>query len=147
MAAVTNDVRPEDAVRDLIESWRRAAEAGGIEAIMSHYAPGFVAFDAAVRLQFKERDAYRKHWEACLSLCRNQIFEVHDLSITAEDDSAFCHYLCLCGGTGENGEKKTGWTRATVGCRRIGGRWMIVHEHYSAPFDMASGKALFDLQP
>jgi ketosteroid isomerase-like protein len=37
--------------------------------------------------------------------------------------------------------------RGTVGYRRTGGRWLIVHEHYSVPFDPESGKALLRLEP
>ena len=39
------------------------------------------------------------------------------------------------------------WWRATQGFRRIDGRWQIVHEHSSVPFDMKSGKVSFDLKP
>jgi uncharacterized protein (TIGR02246 family) len=148
MEAVAYDVSPEDEVRNLIEGWRKAAVAKDVDAILLHYAPDIVAFDAIAQLRFRGRDAYRKHWEACLSMCPGQmIFEVHDLNIAAGGDLAFCHYLSLCGGTGENGEAKTGWMRATAGCRKIDGKWMIVHEHFSAPFEIESGKALFDLQP
>jgi ketosteroid isomerase-like protein len=37
--------------------------------------------------------------------------------------------------------------RATVGHRKTNGKWMIVHEHFSAPFNMESGKALLGLKP
>ena len=37
--------------------------------------------------------------------------------------------------------------RATVCFRKTGRAWRIVHEHFSAPFDPESGKALFDLEP
>lgn len=37
--------------------------------------------------------------------------------------------------------------RATVCYRKTNGRWLVVHEYFSAPFDIESGKALFDLQP
>jgi len=37
--------------------------------------------------------------------------------------------------------------RATVGYRRSGGQWQVIHEHWSAPFDMETQKALFDLKP
>jgi ketosteroid isomerase-like protein len=36
--------------------------------------------------------------------------------------------------------------RVTTCCRRAGGRWAIAHEHISVPFDMASGKALLNLE-
>jgi ketosteroid isomerase-like protein len=38
--------------------------------------------------------------------------------------------------------------RATVGLRRIGGRWQVTHEHSSVPFYMdGSYRAAVDLQP
>jgi hypothetical protein len=37
--------------------------------------------------------------------------------------------------------------RVTVCFRNTEGTWMIVHEHFSAPFDPQSGKALLDLEP
>ena len=74
------------------------------------------------------------------------IFEIHDLDITARDDVAFCHYLSRCGGTGPDGKEQIGWMRATACFRKTNGKWMIVHEHFSAPFDPQSGKALLDLE-
>jgi len=67
--------------------------------------------------------------------------------VTAGEELAYCHYLCRCGGTDESGTEKVGWMRVTVCCRRIGDRWTIVHEHFSSPFDVQSGKALLDAQP
>ena len=60
---------------------------------------------------------------------------------------AFAHWLNRCGGTDEKGEEKSSWMRVTAGYRRIKGSWRIVHEHFSAPFDIASGKAMFGLEP
>jgi ketosteroid isomerase-like protein len=37
--------------------------------------------------------------------------------------------------------------RVTACYRREAGQWRIVHEHWSAPFDMMSGTALFNLEP
>ena len=138
----------EAQIRGLIDDWAKAARASDIDGIMSHYAPDILSFDAVAQLQFKGADAYRKHWEACMSLCPGpMIFEVHDLNISAGDDVAFCHFLLRCGATGEDGEEKVGWMRVTVCSRKVSGRWVVVHEHFSAPFDMASGKALLDLKP
>ena len=117
-----------------------------LDGIMSHYAPDIVAFDAIAKLQFKGRDAYRRHWEACLAMCSGpSVFELHDFRVEARSDLAFAYYLSRCGGTGPDGVIKVGWMRGTVCCRN--GRWLVVHEHFSAPFDMESGKALFDLEP
>ena len=148
MATVAIKTNEEAKIRELIDHWANAARTSDLDGIMSHYAPDIVAFDAIAQLQFKGRDAYRKHWEACLTMCAGpMIFEVHDLHIAARDDVAFGHYLSRCGGTGADGVEKVGWMRATVCCRKINGRWLVVHEHFSAPFDMESSKALFDLEP
>jgi uncharacterized protein (TIGR02246 family) len=141
----TND---EGQIRALLDDWASAVRAKDLDAIFAHYAPDILAFDAIAQLQYKGTEAYRKHWQACMALCPGQmIFEVHDLRVAASNDLAFCHYLSRCGGTGAEGEEKVGWMRATAGLRRRGGKWLIVHEHFSAPFDPASGKALLDLEP
>jgi uncharacterized protein (TIGR02246 family) len=138
----------EAPIRELIEDWAKAARANDIEGIMAAYAPDVVSFDAIAQLQFKGAEAYRKHWEMCVAMCSGPMtFEIHDLDIAAAGDVAFGHYLLRCGGAGEDGEEKTGWMRATVCYRKRSGRWMVVHEHFSAPFDMESGKALLGLEP
>jgi ketosteroid isomerase-like protein len=81
-----------------------------------------------------------------MQMCKEMIFEMHALELSVRDDIAFGHYLSRCGGV-EDGREKTSWMRATVCLREIDGRWLIVHEHFSVPFDMQSGKAMFDLQP
>lgn len=135
-------------IRQFLESWAQAARAKDIGAIMSHYLPEVRAFDAIGQLQFKGAEAYGAHWETCLTMCEGpMIIEIHELDITLRDDAAFCHYLSRCGGTGPDGKEQTGWMRATVCLRKTNGRWGIAHEHFSAPFDPASGKAIFDLEP
>lgn len=148
MNAETATATAEAEIRKLMDNWLRAVHAQDIDGIVSCYAPNILAFDAVSQLQFKGVDAYRKHWEACLSMCPpgSMIFEIHDLNITAGNDVAFCHGLSRCGGVGENGEEKTGWMRMTVCYRKRNGRWRVVHEHFSAPFDMETLKVL-DLRP
>jgi uncharacterized protein (TIGR02246 family) len=137
----------EAQIRGLIDNWMKAARANDIDGVMAAYAPDIRSFDAIAQLQFKGIDAYRNHWQACMAMCPSPIFEIHDLEIEAGDDVAFGHYLLKCGATGEDGKEQTGWTRATVCWRKRNERWMVTHEHFSVPFDMASGKALLGLEP
>jgi len=140
----------EAEIRALLDSWVKAVRAHEIEGIVVHYAPDILAFDAISQLQFKGRDAYKKHWEACFAMCPasvdQMIFEIHDFQVTASGDVAFGHGLSRCGGPGENGEVQEHWMRMTTGYRKSNGKWLIVHEHFSAPFDMETLKVL-DLQP
>jgi ketosteroid isomerase-like protein len=62
-------------------------------------------------------------------------------------DLAFGHALIRCGGTDAEGKEHKGWVRATWAARRHDGRWRIVHEHYSLPFDPESMKVLGELEP
>lgn len=146
----TGRTKAEDEVRirATLDDWAKAARAKDIDGVMSHYAADVVAFDAIAALQFRGVEAYRKHYESCFAMCSGPTtFEIHDLNITAGDDMAFGHYLFRCGGTGPDGEEHVGWMRVTVCFRKTNGEWVIAHEHFSAPFDPQSGKALLDLEP
>lgn len=148
MAAEKVRVDDEAEIRALVDSWLSAVKAKDVAGIVAHYAPDIVAFDAIAQLRFEGVDAYREHWAACFTMCPGAMtFELRDLTVTAADGVAFCHCLNRCGGTDDSGVEKAAWMRATIGLRRTGGRWLITHEHWSAPFDPESGKVLFDLQP
>ncbi|WP_407279773.1 nuclear transport factor 2 family protein [Aromatoleum evansii] len=134
----------ETEIRNELEDWADAVRAKDVDRIFAHYAPEIVAFDAIAQLQFKGNDAYRKHWESCLTMCTGaMIFEVHELEITTGAELAFAHALNRCGGTGPDGKEMSGWMRMTSCLLKQHGKWRIVHEHFSAPFDPQSNTALW----
>ena len=115
---------------------------------MSNYAPDIVLFDVPPPLQYRGTEAYRKNWEQWLPTFEGPIgYEIRELSITTGDDVAFCHSLNRISGTRTNGEQTDVWVRATVGYRKIDGKWTVTHEHVSVPFYMDTGKAACDLTP
>lgn len=135
-------------IRRLIDSWLKAVRAKDTPAILSHYASNVVAFDAIGPLQFKGAEAYGKHWAACMEFCPGaMLFDLQELTIGGGPDLAFAHSLTRCGTVTPEGEEKSGWMRMTVCYRKIEGQWRIVHEHFSAPIDIESCKAQFDLKP
>jgi len=135
-------------LRALIDSWVQANLARDVDAILSHYAEDVRAFDAIKQLQFVGHAAYKAHWQFCMEHCGGPItFEVDQLQQWASGDLGFGHFLCLCGGTNAEGKSESGWLRVTQGYRKIDGQWRIVHDHFSVPFDMENGQALFGLQP
>lgn len=135
-------------IRTATDTWAQAMRNDDLQGIIKHYAADIVAYDAVKQLQFVGIDAYRKHWDYCLKACPGAMtFEIKDLVTHAENETAFSFFLCRCGGTDESGEEKSSWMRVTRGLRKIDGVWLTVHEHFSSPFDMESGMALFDLQP
>lgn len=135
-------------IKARVESWLKAVEAGDIQKIMSHYARDVVAFDAIIQLQFKGAEAYGKHWEACLQMCTNHMtFQIRELDISVDGNVAFSHCLLSCGAQDDDGQQKSSWMRMTTCHKKIDGVWLIGHEHISAPFDVQTNKALFDMEP
>ncbi|MFA9476997.1 nuclear transport factor 2 family protein [Phycisphaerales bacterium AB-hyl4] len=150
MGTTTTPSAAEAEILELVDRYVEAIRSVDAERIASHYAPDILAFDAIAHLQFKGVEAYRKHWEACIAMCSSEgmTFELHEPSIAVNGDVAFGHWLCRCGpGPDESGKEQAAWMRGTIGFRKTDGKWTIVHEHWSAPFDPESNKAMFDLQP
>ena len=135
-------------IRALIERWVSSVRRRDLEGITATYAPDVVAFDAIGPLRFTCRASYREHWQRCQEQVRGEpLLEMNDLRIEQDGALACAYGLCHCGCANEKGEMESAWMRFTQVLRRIDGQWLIVHEHWSAPFDPQSGQAHFDLQP
>lgn len=70
-----------------------------------------------------------------------------EATIAVSGDVAFSHSLNRVTGTTSDGQTVDMWFRTTLGWRRRDGRWRIVHDHNSVPFDPKSGKGRLDLKP
>jgi uncharacterized protein (TIGR02246 family) len=135
-------------IQALIDTYREAVIAKDVKELMQMYADDIVSYVAVKALQFRGKAAYRAHWEECMEMCQGaHTFDFAHLNIVADEHIAFAHWLAHCGGTNEQGETQACWMRVTACYRRDAGQWRIVHEHWSAPFDMTSGTALFNLEP
>jgi len=55
------------------------------------------------------------------------------MDITAGSDVAFVAALMRCAGTEKSGERVELDFRLTIGLRKIGQQWMVLHEHHSIP--------------
>ena len=134
----------ETAIRAMLEDWLAAVRERDLDRICAHYDPEVVAYDAITHLRLSGVDAYRRHWQDCLAMCDGPMnFRFRDLTIAACGDVAFGHALVDCGGTGPDGKEESHWTRMSAGYRKREGGWRIVHEHFSAPFDVQTMKVLY----
>ena len=57
------------------------------------------------------------------------------------------HGLSRVTGMLKSGQDVDMWFRMTLGFRRIVGRWLVVHDYGSDPFDPENGKASLGLKP
>jgi uncharacterized protein (TIGR02246 family) len=137
-----------DEIRQLVDASAAAIRAKDVNAVMSVFAPDVLTFDVVGPLQSIGTDAARKRTEEWFASFEGPIsYEVRDLTITANNEIAFCHSLNQVSALRKDGQKLEMWWRATLGFRRIDGKWLITHQHNSVPFDGESGKASIDLKP
>jgi ketosteroid isomerase-like protein len=105
-------------------------------------------FDLVTPLQNTGSDASRKRVAEWLASFNGPIgFEVTNLNVTADDDSAFCHCLSHVNGKRLDGGHLDMWWRTTICLSKINNTWTIIHEHDSVPFDMKTGRSSIDLKP
>jgi uncharacterized protein (TIGR02246 family) len=135
-------------VQQLLATWDQAFLSHDLNQVLATYTEDVLAFDVMGPLQFKGRERYGQHWQACLDMCTGQpTVSRQDLEIEVSGDLALVHYLMHCSGTNSEGKEEGCWMRVSQNCRRQQGRWLICHEHLSVPVDMESGKAVFEAQP
>ena len=147
MTAATSKGDDDAEIRALIERRAQAVRAKDLEALVSNVAPGIRWFDLADPLQYVGSDAVRKRAEKWFSTFETEIgYELSDVTIAAGADAAFSHCLTRVSGTTRRWRVDM-WLRTTVCYRKIGGKWTVVHEHNSIPFDMDSGRASLGLKP
>jgi uncharacterized protein (TIGR02246 family) len=148
MPTDNSHITVEARLRAQIEERVKAVGDKNIEALVSSYAPDVLSFDVVNQLQYVGADAIRKRLEEWFASFQGSIgYEVSDLSITAGEAVAFCHFLFRVSGLLKDGGEVGMWVRATVCYRKMDGQWLITHEHDSVPFDTESGKAALDLKP
>jgi ketosteroid isomerase-like protein len=139
----------EAQIRERLDGWAKAVRAKDVDRVMSYYAQDVLSFDLAPPLQYRGADACRKNWMEWFPTFQGSVgYEIRELSITSGNDVAFSQSLNRIHGTRVDGEQTEVWVRATVGFRKMDGRWTITHEHYSVPFYMEPPyKASLDLTP
>ena len=138
----------EAEIRQRIDTLLAALRAMDLAGVMALYAPDIVSFDIAPPCGTSEwgrRDS--SGWTSLPRTSRHWGTKLRDLSITLAGDVAFVHSLNRISGTLPTGGSTDLWLRWTAGLRKIGGAWLIVHDHVSVPADFASGRAMLDLQP
>jgi ketosteroid isomerase-like protein len=135
-------------IRQRIGRLVQAIRVMDLESVQPIYAPDIVSFDIVSPLQHVGAVAKWKNWADVFTVYQRPLgYEIRDLTITLGDDVAFGHSLNRISGTLKNGNRSDYWVRWTGCFRKIDGNWLIVHDQVSVPIDMASGRALLNLQP
>jgi len=138
------DSRCQLELRRVIAEQQRAICQKNIQRIMAGYAEEAVVFNVKPPFQIRDKRAWRHQWESSLAHFPASFgSETKDVKIIANGDIAVAHYLYRFTGMPFD----PSWIRNTAVYRKIRGRWLIVHEHGSVPFDPETSKAVFALGP
>jgi ketosteroid isomerase-like protein len=124
----------ETQIRKLLDQWADAVRFAKDDEVLSNHAPNALIFDVLSPLKYEGSDAYRRsldEWQPTFEI--PSLFEMHDLSITANYEVAFAHCIIQCGGTMPNGKTVEDWVRATLCFRKVKGEWKVAHQHISMP--------------
>ncbi len=119
----------DNEIRAVIRSWEAAIQAGDMENILANHTADILMFDVPEPLQSIGIDEYRKTWQLFFRYGSpgRDVFVIDDLQITAGNDVAFATALLRIGGS------TTPVCRLTVCLRKLGNKWLVAHEHHSAP--------------
>jgi uncharacterized protein (TIGR02246 family) len=137
----------ETTIRQLIGTLAEAVRARDLDSVARIFAPDIVSYDVEPPLRHLGAAAKGDNWARVFAAYQQLDYEVRDLKITVGGDVAFVYSLNRLSGTLAGGHRTATWVRWTGCFRKLDGDWRIAHDHVSVPLDMASGKALLDLEP
>lgn len=123
-------------IEQLLQQWAYNTRVGNLDEILNSHAEATVFFDVLSPMQYQGKKQYRQSWDEWQPQTKGDfIFDLHDISIRANQDLAFAYCLIHCGGTLANGQVFDDWVRATFCLEKKGqkAKWLITHQHISMP--------------
>jgi uncharacterized protein (TIGR02246 family) len=147
-AVIANTSDDEAAIRRMMTAWSKALEAKDLDGLMADYAPGAVLYDAIPPYKTVGADNIRQVWAHCLPYLPDKFkSEYRDVVIHVHGGTAVMHCLHHFIPTPADHPCGQTWMRVTVGYRRIDGKWKVVHEHVSVPFNPMDNQVWFIRDP
>jgi len=120
-------------IKKIIEEWVKAVQQKNMDGILQNHTDDILMFDVPVPLQSKGLKEYKVTWDLFFKYSKGgrDSFQLEELQIHAGDTVAFCTALIKLSNRTEP------QCRLTVGLKKVNNRWMIVHEHHSAPHEIS----------
>jgi len=123
----------EAQIRTLIENWAAAVRNKDMDGVLAHHSADIVMYDVPPPFQSVGIDAYRSTWDIFFKYTKPGVFDIQELHIVAGEEVAFCYATMKCSDKSDSGDFVELPFRLTIGLKKIGEQWIIVHEHHSIP--------------
>lgn len=142
-AKLDHQLRAEREIRALFEDWARAAERKDLDASMAPIESDVISYEHEAPLAYHGVEALRATCKTGFDKTPERFrWDVPDLRVLIRGDLAVTWGLNHMHGPGVEL-----WSRGTRIFQHIHGRWRMIHQHVSFPFDPATGQAKLDLRP
>jgi ketosteroid isomerase-like protein len=129
----------QESIRQILNEWAETTRTGQLDLILANHHKDTLFYDVLPPMQYEGTEAYRRSWDEWHPDAEGEgIFELQNLSITANAGLAFAHGFILCGGAGPNGKIFSDTVRATFCLQKSDGSWKIEHQHISKPLQLKS---------
>ena len=125
----------EAEIRGIIERWIAAIQTCDHAGVQADHTDDLVMFDVPPPYDgVRGAAAYRDTWPPFFEyIDSGATFELLELDVTAGDSVAYAYGLLRCGTAEDFAANPDNRLRITMGLRKVGGRWLIAHEHHSFP--------------
>jgi len=121
-------------IKALIDRWAKAVRDEFRARIRADHDVDILMFDVPPPFLSQGLDAYMATWETFFTSQERPVrFDFSDVKITAGGDVAFATAIGHCVNIDPAGKREPLQFRLTMGLRKIGGSWRIMHEHHSLP--------------
>lgn len=142
MSTAHEDIRRE------FEEWFAAAASKDLDATMSKIDDGVVSYEHDAPLAHVGVDAVREVCRRGFEAMKGTLaWDIPDLQIIIRGDIAVTWGLNRMRAQEPGGTAFESWSRGTRIFQRIQGRWKLIHQHVSYPYDPETGEAKVFLRP
>jgi len=127
----------------VLETYRDAVHAKDVDRFVSIFADDVRVFDMWGTWSHDGIDSWRDMAEGWFGSLGDELVRVEfdDVQTIAGDGVAVLSaFVTFAGLSADGDELRSLNNRLTWGLRKIDGAWKVVHEHTSAPVEMATGK-------
>jgi ketosteroid isomerase-like protein len=133
-SALDTTAMDEARIREIFDRWSQAVRNEDLEAIRANHASDLLMFDVPPPFLSRGIEAYMESWKLFYAFAPKPVmFDFDDLYIHAGSEVAFATAIGHCRTIEPDGQILPLDFRLTMGFRKIGERWLIVHEHHSLP--------------
>ena len=131
-------------IRKFLDDYEQASNSKDLEGLIALYSPDHTAFDVVPPFSRHGNDAARQAFQQWFGMYSGPLqFSFEDVQIYSEGSLAVVHALTHIKGD-EFGKMSDGWSRSTLVLKNENGKWRIIHDHASMPFDMKTMKPIMN---